>query len=89
MGGFNNETRIKNVFNDEKSIYCESDIPAKNLQKWLNIVYPMFEAFLIGDYYNFLWAIVFIIPVVVPRLKDSLSSRIQQAKNYLKSFLKK
>ena len=50
MGGFNNGTRIKNVFNDEKSIYCESDIPAKNLQKWINIVYPMFEAFLIGDY---------------------------------------
>ncbi len=43
-------TLIKNVFNDEKSIYCESDIPAKNLQKWINIVYPMFEAFFTGDY---------------------------------------
>lgn len=43
-------TLIKNVFNDEKSIYCESDIPAKNLQKWINIVYPLFEAFFTGDY---------------------------------------
>lgn len=43
-------TLIKNVFNDEKSIYCESDIPAKNLQKWINIVYPMFETFFTGDY---------------------------------------
>ena len=43
-------TLIKNVFNDEKNIYCESDIPAKNLQKWINIVYPMFEAFFTGDY---------------------------------------
>ena len=43
-------TLIKNVFNDEKSIYCESDIPAKNMQKWINIVYPTFEAFFTGDY---------------------------------------
>ena len=49
----------------------------------------MIRSFLIGDYYNFLWVIVFIIPVVVPRMKESLSSRIQQAKNYLKSLLKK
>lgn len=39
-------TLIKNVFNDEKSIYCESDIPAKNLQDWINQVYPIFESFL-------------------------------------------
>ena len=38
-------TLIKNVFNDEKSIYCESDIPAKNLQDWINQVYPIFESF--------------------------------------------
>lgn len=38
-------TLIKNVFSDEKNIYCESDIPAKNIQEWLNNVYPKFEAF--------------------------------------------
>ena len=42
-------TLIKNVFNDEKSFYCESDIPAKNMQEWVNKVYPIFEAFFTGD----------------------------------------
>ena len=42
-------TLIKNVFNDEKSFYCESDIPAKNMQEWVNKVYPLFEAFFTGD----------------------------------------
>ena len=55
MAGANNSgktsliTLIKNVFNDEKSIYCESDIPAKNMQEWINKVYPTFEAFFAGD----------------------------------------
>lgn len=53
------------------------------------IVLFMIHSFLLGDYYNFLWVIVFIIPIVVPRLKESLFSRIQQAKKYLKSLLKK
>lgn len=38
-------TLIKNVFYDEKSAYCESDIPARNMQKWISNVYPVFEAF--------------------------------------------
>lgn len=41
-------TLIKNVFNDEKNMYCESDIPAKNMQDWINQVYPIFEAFFTG-----------------------------------------
>lgn len=40
---------IKNVFNDEQSIYCESDIPAKNMREWINKVYPIFEVFFTGD----------------------------------------
>lgn len=43
-------TLIKNVFYDEKSVYCESDIPAKNMQDWINKVYPIFESFFTGDY---------------------------------------
>lgn len=42
-------TLIKNVFNDDKSTYCESDIPAKNMQEWIEIVYPLFERFFIGN----------------------------------------
>lgn len=40
---------IKNVFNDEKSNYCESDIPAKNLQDWISRAYPIFETFFTND----------------------------------------
>ena len=43
-------TLIKNVFNDDKANYCESDIPAKNMQDWINEEYPVFEAFFEGNY---------------------------------------
>lgn len=43
-------TLIKNVFNDDKSNYCESDIPAKNMQNWINKVFPVFEAFFESDH---------------------------------------
>lgn len=41
-------TLIKNVFMDEKSVYSESDIPARNLQKWVESVYPLFESFFLS-----------------------------------------
>ena len=47
------------------------------------------RSFLTGDYYNCLWFMVFVIPVVFPRMKDAIQSRFVQARNYLKSFLKK
>ncbi len=47
------------------------------------------HSFFMGDYYNCLWFIVFIVPAVVPRMKDSLSNRFVQAKRYLKSLFKK
>ncbi|WP_270337677.1 AAA family ATPase [Streptococcus infantarius] len=42
-------TLIKNVFNDDKSNYCESDIPAKNMRNWISEVYPRFETFFTKD----------------------------------------
>ena len=42
-------TLIKNVFYDEKSNYCESDIPVKNMQEWITEVYPIFVDFFIND----------------------------------------
>ena len=36
---------IKNVFHEEKSTYCDSDIPARNIQDWIIDVYPIFEGF--------------------------------------------
>lgn len=41
-------TLIKNVFIDEKSVYSESDIPARNMQKWVESVYPLFESFFLS-----------------------------------------
>ncbi len=41
-------TLIKNVFMDEKSVYSESDIPARNLQKWVESVYSLFESFFLS-----------------------------------------
>ena len=55
----------------------------------LGIILLVIRSLLIGDYYNFLWLIIFIIPMVVPRMKESLSLRIQQAKNYLKKIFGK
>lgn len=36
---------IKNVFIEEKNQYSESDVPAINLQKWIDNVYPFFQDF--------------------------------------------
>ena len=38
-------TLIKNVLSSEKTIYKETDIPAKNIKKWIDKVYPLFEKF--------------------------------------------
>jgi len=47
------------------------------------------HALLVGNYFDCLWLVVFIIPAVFPRLKSSLEVRITQAKNYLKRLMKK
>ena len=44
-------TLIKSVFNDDKSNYCEADIPANNMRDWINKAYPVFEVFFSEDYF--------------------------------------
>lgn len=39
---------IKNVFVDEKVEYSVSDIPAKDICEWVELVYPIFHSFFIG-----------------------------------------
>lgn len=39
---------IKNVFVDEKVEYSVSDIPAKDIREWVELVYPVFHSFFIG-----------------------------------------
>lgn len=38
-------TLIKNVFVEDKNEYSESDIPAKNMQEWIDKIYPSFQTF--------------------------------------------
>lgn len=55
----------------------------------VGICYLVIHSFLIGDYYNCLWFMLFIFPMIVPNLKESLRDRIVQAKNYLKRLFRK
>ena len=56
---------------------------------FLFIIYICLTSVLAGNYYNFLWLIVFILPHFVPNLKENLKQRLEQAKNYLKRRFKK
>ena len=47
------------------------------------------HAFLIGDYFDCLWFVCFVVPWLFPKLKNSLHDRFIQAKQYLKSLFKK
>ena len=47
------------------------------------------HALLVGDYFDCLWLVIFIIPWIFPKLKESISIRWEQAKNYLKSIFKR
>ena len=55
----------------------------------IGVILLVIHSFLMGDYYNCLWFIVFVVPIVVPKLKDNISERFVQAKNYIKSLLRK
>jgi len=46
-------------------------------------------AFLSGRYYDCLWFVVFILPWLIPKFKSALYGRVEQAKHYIKSLLKK
>lgn len=46
-------------------------------------------SFLIGNIFHSIWFVVVILPLIVPKFKDHLSSRIIQAKRFFKSLFKK
>jgi len=56
---------------------------------FLFVIFILLNSFLSGDYYHMLWLMVFILPLFVPKLKDNLIARIEQARNYLKRRFKK
>ena len=47
------------------------------------------KSFFRGDFFNCLWFVFILLPAIVPNFKNDLISRINQAKNYLKSLRKK
>lgn len=53
------------------------------------VIYICLSSIMSGNYYNFLWLIVFIIPRFIPNLKENLHQRIEQAKSYIKRRFKK
>ena len=77
----NNKKDIDNIIN----IFIILGI----LLVFLFVIFILLNAFLSGNYYNFLWLIVFILPMFVPNLKENLKQRLEQAKNYFKRRFKK
>lgn len=55
----------------------------------IGIILLVIHAFLSKNYFDCLWLIIFIIPWIIPKLKDNLYSRIDQAKRYIKGLFKK
>ena len=53
------------------------------------VLYLGVIAFIAGHYFDCLWFIVFILPMIIPKLKDSLKDRFIQAKNYINRLKKR
>jgi len=56
---------------------------------FLFVIFILLRSFLSGDYFHMIWLIVFILPWFVPRLKENLKQRLEQANNYIKRKFKK
>lgn len=52
------------------------------------VIFLGVRAFFIGDYFDCLWLVVFILPSIVPRFKEAFHNRFVQAKNYIKKKFK-
>ena len=55
----------------------------------LAIIILGIHAFLVGDFFNCIWLLIFVVPWVFPNLKNAISNRWDQARRYLKALLKK
>ena len=55
----------------------------------LAIAFLGIHAFFSGDYFDCLWLLLIIVPWVFPKIKANLQDRLVQAKQYIKSLLKK
>ena len=53
------------------------------------VLYLGVIAFIGGHYFDCLWFIVFILPMIIPKLKYSLKDRLIQARDYIKRLIKR
>ena len=56
---------------------------------FIGLFYLFIHSIIVGDYFNCIWLILFVFPWVSTRLKDSLISRLQSAKIFIKNITKK
>ncbi len=55
----------------------------------IGLIVLVIYSLIVGNYFDCLWFLVFIAPVLFPKIKENLRERILQAKQYIKSLLKK
>ena len=53
------------------------------------VLYLGVIAFIAGHYFDCLWFVVFIVPMIIPKLKYSLRDRLIQARDYIKRLIKR
>lgn len=53
------------------------------------ILYFGVIAFIAGHYFDCLWFVIFILPMIIPKAKDSLKDRLIQARDYIKRLIKR
>lgn len=78
---YNNKNDLSNILN----LFVILGI----LVVFLFLIYICVSSFLVGDFYNVLWLIVFIFPYFVPNLRENLIRRLETAKNFLKRKFKR
>ena len=55
----------------------------------IGVIILAVRALFMGNYFDLLWFFFILVPAIVPRFKQSIQNRMEQAKNYIKSLLKK
>ena len=53
------------------------------------VLYLGVIAFIGGHYFDCLWFVVFVLPIIIPKFKDGIRNRFIQAKNYINRLIKR
>ena len=53
------------------------------------VLYLGVIAFISGHYFDCLWFVVFILPMIIPKFKESIKNRFIQAKSYINRLIKR